>query len=110
MGLIDFLFGEKRLIDPETAEITNSDIVETIIHSLKVYPEKFSSLWFNGMTQDRSIRSDNKKVSIMIDTGEIIAPNYLKVSASQTREIKRLILPIVKRDQEIVRKDLFKDF
>ena len=49
-------------------------LIEKIIEMLKTKPECFSAKWSTGKSLDRSIRSQNKEILIMIDTGQICQP------------------------------------
>ena len=75
-------------------------LVERIIEMLKTKPECFSARWVTGKSLDKSVRSNNKKILIMIYDGQIIQPVEPKMTKLQKETIKQLIEPIVKKDSD----------
>lgn len=75
-------------------------LIENIIEMLKTNPECFSARWFTGKSLDSSIRSQNKEILIMIDTGQICQPVEPRMSKEQKELIKQLLEPIVKKDSD----------
>lgn len=81
-------------------------LIEKIIEMLKTKPEYFSARWFTGKSLDMSIRSQNKEILIMIDTGQILQPVEPRMSVEQKELIKQLLEPIVKKDSDYLIKRL----
>ena len=75
-------------------------LIEKIIEMLKTKPECFSARWFTGKSLDSSVRSQNKEILIMIDTGQICHPVEPRMSKEQKELIKQLLEPIVKKDSD----------
>lgn len=73
--------------------------VQGVIDLLKKDPEGFSATWFGGTIRS-SIKHLKKDVLIMRETGEIILPIEPFMTADQKSEIKKLIKPIVKKEEE----------
>jgi len=74
--------------------------IEKVIEILKSNPECFSAKWFNGKSLDSSVQHKDKGILIMINTGEIIQPVNPKMNKKQKKQIKNLIIPIVKKDSD----------
>ena len=75
-------------------------LVEKVIEMLKTNPECFSAKWFNGKSLDGSVRSKNKEILIMIDTGQICLPEEPRMTKEQKELVKQLLEPIVKKDSD----------
>lgn len=75
-------------------------LIEKVIEMLKTKPECFSARWFTGKSLDKSVRSQNKKILIMIDSGQICHPVEPRMTKEQKELIKQLLEPIVKKDSD----------
>lgn len=73
-------------------------LIEKVIEMLKTKPEYFSARWFTGKSLDKSVRSQNKEILIMIDSGQICHPVEPRMTKEQKELIKQLLEPIVKKD------------
>ena len=85
----------------------NEVFVNNIIKVLKLHPDYFSAIWFNGVTLDKSVRSKNGVV-IYCD-GSIIHPIRPYLSDNQKEIIARLIKPIFEKDTDIIVKEILKN-
>jgi len=75
-------------------------LIEKVIKMLKEKPEYFSAKWFTGKHLDASVRSKDRNVLIMINTGQITQPVNVEMTSQQKEIVKELIKPIVERDSE----------
>lgn len=75
-------------------------LTEKVIEMLKTKPECFSARWFTGKSLDKSVRSQNKKILIMIDSGQIFQPVEPRMTKEQKDVVKQLLEPIVKKDSD----------
>lgn len=75
-------------------------LTEKVIEMLKTKPECFSARWFTGKSLDRSVRSQNKEILIMIDSGQICQPVEPRMTKEQKEVVKQLLEPIVKKDSD----------
>jgi len=74
--------------------------IEKVIEMLKTKPECFSARWFTGKSLDKSVRSQNKEILIMIDSGQICQPIEPRMTKEQKELVKQLLEPIVKKDSD----------
>ena len=108
MNIIQRLFGSRKpaLNKPVVSGSCNPYdaheqlLVERIIEMLKTKPECFSARWFTGKSLDKSVRSNNKEILIMIYDGQIIQPVEPRMTKQQKETIKQLFEPIVKKDRD----------
>lgn len=108
MNLLQRLFGSRKpaLNKPVVSGCCNPYdaheqlLIERIIEMLKTKPECFSARWFTGKSLDKSVRSSNKEILIMIYDGQITQPVRPKMTKQQKEIIKQLIEPIVKKDSD----------
>jgi hypothetical protein len=77
-------------------------LIEKIIEMLKTKPECFSARWFTGKSLDKSIRSQNQEILIIIETGQICQPVEPQMSEEQKELIKQLLKPIIKKDSDYI--------
>ena len=75
-------------------------LIEKVIELLKTCPNNFSARWFTKQSLDRSVRSNDGKILIMIYNGQIAQPIEPKMSKEQMELVKQLIQPIVKKDSD----------
>ena len=75
-------------------------LIEKVIEMLKTKPEYFSARWFTGKSLDKSVRSRNEEILIMIDSGQICHPVKPRMTKEQKELIKQLLKPIVKKDSD----------
>lgn len=108
MNLFKKLFG-KRQSTQQQCSISDSCnhydeheqlLIEKVIEMLKTKPECFSARWFTGKSLDKSVRSQNKEILIMIDSGQICHPVEPRMTKEQKELIKQLLEPIVKKDSD----------
>jgi len=108
MNLFKRLFGKRQ---PTQQQCSISDscnhydeheqlLIEKVIEMLKTKPECFSARWFTGKSLDKSVRSQNKEILIMIDSGQICHPVEPRMTKEQKELIKQLLEPIVKKDSD----------
>lgn len=95
--------------DYSTLTSYNQLLIEKVIWLLGTNPDSFSARWFNGDSIDGSVRSKDKQVLIVIETGEILNPTRPKMTKEQKELIKRLIIPIVEKDSKHLIKKLICD-
>jgi hypothetical protein len=106
MKLLKWLFGSRKptlnksVVSGSCYDAHEQLLVERIIEMLKTKPECFSARWFNGKSLDKSVRSSNKQILIMIYDGQITQPVVPKMTKQQKETIKQLIEPIVKKDSD----------
>lgn len=77
-------------------------LVEKVIELLKTCPNSFSARWFTKQSLNRSVRSNDGKILIMIYDGQITQPIEPKMSKEQMELVKQLIQPIVKKDSDFL--------
>jgi len=75
-------------------------LIDRVIELLKFKPENFSARWFSGESLDKSIQSKDRKILILIETGEITSPTTPKMTKQQKETIKQLVQPIVEKDSK----------
>ena len=75
-------------------------LTEKVIEMLRTKPECFSARWFTGKTLDNSVRSQNREILIMIDSGQICQPIQPRMTKKQKEVVKKLLEPIVKKDSD----------
>lgn len=73
---------------------------EKVIEMLKNKPDCFSARWFTGKSLDRSVRSQNKEILILINSGQIFMPVKPKMTKEQKELVKQLLEPIIKKDSD----------
>ena len=78
----------------------NQLLIDKVIELLKCKPDFFSAKWFTGKSLDSSIRSQDKNILIMIETGKIIEPTEPKMTKEQKEAVKQLVTPIVEKDSK----------
>lgn len=108
MNLLKWLFGSRKpaLNKPVVSGNCNQYdaheqlLTEKVIEMLKTKPECFSARWFTGKSLDKSVRSQNKKILIMIDSGQICQPVEPRMTKEQKEVVKQLLEPIVKKDSD----------
>ena len=88
-------------------QLNHQLIVDKISIMLMDSPESFSAKWYNGKAIDHSIRNEDKNITIMIETGQIVSPIRPEITKKQLEQIKELIAPIVLRDTESITEQLF---
>jgi|TARA_R110000850_G_scaffold131982_2_gene253027 hypothetical protein len=75
-------------------------LIEKVIELLKCKPHFFSARWFSGISLDSSVRSQDKNILIMIETGQIAQPTEPRMTKQQKETIKQLVTPIVEKDSK----------
>ena len=75
-------------------------LINKVIEFLKFNPENFSARWFSGERLDASVQSNDRKISIMIKTGEITSPTTPKMTEQQKEIVQQLVAPIVEKDSK----------
>jgi hypothetical protein len=98
----------KKKKDKSTIEKHEELLITKVINILETDPYFFSARWFSGDNLDTSVQSKNKKIQIMIDTGQIINPIEPKMTTIQKNKIKELIRPIVEKDSIDIINELLK--
>lgn len=78
----------------------NQLLIDKVIELLKYKPDFFSAKWFTGKRLDSSIRSQDKNILIMIETGQITLPTEPKMTKEQKEVVKQLVAPIVEKDSK----------
>lgn len=108
MNLLKWLFGSRKpaLNKPVVSGSCNQYdayeqlLTEKVIEMLKTKPERFSARWFTGKSLDKSVRSQNKEILIIIDSGQICLPVEPRMTKEQKEVVKQLLEPIVKKDSD----------
>ena len=88
--------------DFSALELHEQLLINKVIELLKNKPENFSARWFTGANLDLSVRSNDRKILIMIQTGEITQPINVNMTNQQKEQIKHLIAPIVEEDSKYI--------
>lgn len=112
--MLQRLFEKLKLIKPRHPHLPQTNVsgscnqydaheqllTEKVIEMLKTNPEYFSARWFTGKSLDKSVRSQNKEILIMIDNGQICQPVEPRMTKEQKELVKQLLAPIVKKDSD----------
>ena len=118
MNLIKRLFGIKNKKECtihsvnssySPIEVHNQLLINKVIELLKLSPNKFSARWYLGTNLDASVRSSDKIVLIMIETGQITNPTRPEMTKEQREQVKQLINPIVEKDSKYLIDKLLTD-
>ena len=83
-----------------TLEVHDQLLIDKVIELLKFNSEDFSARWFSGERLDASVQSNDRKILIMIETGEITSPTTPKMTNQQKEIVKQLVAPIVEKDSK----------
>lgn len=108
MNLLKWLFGSRKttLNKPVVSCSCNQYdsheqlLIEKVIEMLKTKPECFSARWFTGKSLDKSVKSQNGEILIIIDSGQICQPVEPRMTKEQKELVKQLLEPIVKKDSD----------
>lgn len=107
MNLIKWIFKKYQALleDNNSRSLFSYDtheqlIIEKVIELLREKPDCFTARWFNGKFIDKSVRSRNGEILIMIDTGQIIQPMEPLMTKKQKMIIRQLLEPIIKKDSD----------
>lgn len=98
MKLLNYI---KSLFYKDSKQVMNNfsqQMINKIIKELTENPQNFTALWFNKKRLDTTITNKNKTIIIAIETGYIIAPHPCIPTPEVTKQIKKLLAPIILKE------------
>lgn len=91
-----------KVIKENIIDKYHKQIYDKVIFELKTNPENFSAAWFNKNQLDKSIKSINGSILIMIETGQIVKPISINMTINELFTVRQLIKDIVEKDMKMV--------